>query len=95
MHIYDNTEYFESAALRVICKESVEASKAEVSFNGVHIRILDNKEELFKEDVREGQFLKSQEVLRSVIRSFTDYTTDIEQFESNYRMFLTLLSYHI
>lgn len=34
----------------------------------------------------------AEEVLRSVIRSFTDYTTDIEQFESNYRMFLTLLS---
>ncbi len=34
----------------------------------------------------------AEEVIRSVIRSFTEYTTDIEQFESNYRMLLTLLS---
>lgn len=89
MHIYDNTEYFESAALRVICKESVEASKAEVSFNGVHIRILDNKEELFKEDVREGQFLKSQtfNCIVPIELVKTDNTVNINVFSDDIEIF--------
>lgn len=60
MHIWDNIVDYQSAAIRIICKDDIEGCKKAVRLNGEILVQSQDNNELFKEDVIEGQFPSSQ-----------------------------------